>query len=397
MDLLFLSWGILPQKIGGLEKVTYYVLKYLDSFGHNVILILPNKTEDIEKYTEQKLKRSKILGTNLDISGFGVYPDYKFLKLKYSKSIFFHLKNIVDYKRLVMEYARRVLELVDKLNIKFDIIYSYDWLTFPAAFELKKKYKKPIVWHVHSTAYDRVGGNPEYLRYLLNLDYGIELEACRNSDKIIAVSKRVKDILVKYYNCDPDKIEVVYNAPDDTSIISKRNWHFIKKYYKIVLYLGRITLHKGPDWLLKAAKKVLERRKDVLFLFAGTGEMLEQLIKMAADLGISENVIFLGRVSDEEAEFLYDIADVFILPSVSEPFGLTPFEALLHETPVIISKQSGVAEVLKSALKVDFWDTDKMANYILALLEYDKLGKYEVLMCLEDIKENERIILGKFC
>jgi len=387
MNILFLSWGVLPQKLGGLEKVTYYALKYLDLFDHNVTLIIPNKTEEIERYTESKLKRSKIIGVNLDISKFGIYPDYKSLINAYKKSIFSYFRNVIDYKKLVMEYAERVLYLVDNLNIKFDVIYSYDWLTFPAALELKKKYGKPIVWHVHSTAYDRVGGNPDNLKYLIDLDYGIELKACEESDKIIAVSNRVKDILVTYYNCNPNKIEIVYNAPDDNSVIGKRNWYFIKEHYKIVLYLGRMSMHKGPDWLLKAAKMVLEKRRDVLFLFAGTGEMLEQLIKMAADLGIFENTIFLGRVSDEEAEFLYDIADIFVLPSVSEPFGLTPFEALQHETPVIISKQSGVAEVLRSALKVDFWDVNKMANYILALLEYDILGKYEVLNCIKEMSE----------
>ncbi|MEM1804603.1 MAG: glycosyltransferase family 4 protein [Nanopusillaceae archaeon] len=386
MRILFLSWGVLPQKTGGLEKATYYYLKYLDQFDHTLYLIIPNLTEDVKKFWQNKLKNSKIIGLNIDINKITSYSNI-FTVIKQTKSIFSRIKTIIDYKKAVFEYRDKLLKLLENLDLDFDVIYSYDWLTIPAALEIKNKYKKPLVWHVHQTAYDRVGGNEEYLKYLINHDFGIELEACKYADKIICVSNRVKDILIRHYNCNPEKIEVVYNAPDDNFEIKKKNWYKIKQKYKIVLYLGRMTMHKGPDWLLRAAKRVLEFRKDVLFIFAGYGEMLEQLIKMSAEMGIGRNVIFTGWVDDELAEFLYDIADVFVLSSVSEPFGLTPFEALQRENAIIITKQSGVSEILKDAAIVDFWDTYKMADYILAFLEYPKLREFEIMNCLKNMKD----------
>ncbi|MEM0379159.1 MAG: glycosyltransferase family 4 protein [Nanopusillaceae archaeon] len=384
MRILFLSWGVLPQKTGGLEKATYYYLKYFDQFNHNVYLIIPNINDDIKNFWQNKLKNSKIIGLNIDISKISSYFNL-FTIIRQSKSIFSKIKTIIDYKRAVFEYRDKLIKFLENEKLEFDVIYSYDWLTIPAAIEIKNRYKKPLVWHVHQTAYDRVGGNIEHLKYLLDHDYGIELEACKLADKIIAVSNRVRDILIKYYNCDPKKVEVVYNAPDDNFQIKKKNWYKIKQKYKIVLYLGRMTMHKGPDWLLKAAKRVLDIRKDVLFIFAGHGEMLEQLIKMSAEMGIGRNVIFTGWVDDELAEFLYDIADVFVLPSVSEPFGLTPFEALQRENAIIITKQCGVSEILKDAAIVDFWDTYKMADYILAFLEYPKLRNFEIMNCLRNL------------
>ncbi|MGC9079518.1 MAG: glycosyltransferase family 4 protein [Nanopusillaceae archaeon] len=379
MKILFLSWGILPQKTGGLEKATYYYFKYLTKFGNVVYLIIPNLTKDVIEFWKGKIGNSMIFGLNMNI--LKSYIDY----FKY-ESLTLYKRNIIDYKKAVMEYKEKVIDLLKKLNLDFDIIYAYDWLTLPAAMEIKKIYKKPLVVHFHSLAYDRVGANPEYLKYLIDYDYGIELEGSMLADKIIVVSKREKEILEKYYYVPGEKIEVIYNAPDDDFSIKEKIRTKINEKYKIVLYLGRMTLHKGPDYLLLAAKKILEKRKDILFIFAGTGEMLEKLIKMAADLNISKNVVFTGWVDDELAEYLYSISDIFVLPSVSEPFGLTPFEALRYKNYIIISKQSGVSEVLKSALKVDFWDVDKMANYILALLEYPKLGEIEIKLTLEDIK-----------
>ncbi|BFI73427.1 D-inositol-3-phosphate glycosyltransferase [Nanoarchaeota archaeon] len=379
MKILFLSWGVLPQKTGGLEKATYYYFKYLDDLNNEVYLVIPNLTEDVKNFWKDKTKKSKIFGLNM--TTVKTYIDY----FKY-ESFTLYRRNIVDYRKSVLEYKEKVLKLIKELNLDFDIIYAYDWLTALAGVELKKIYKKPLVIHFHSLAYDRVGANPDLLKYLIDYDYGIELEACKYSDKIITVSKREKDILVKYYNCDENKIDVIYNAPDDDFSVREKIKNKINEKYKIVLYLGRMTLHKGPDYLLRAAKKVLEKRKDVLFIFAGTGEMLEKLIKMAADLNISKNVIFTGWIDDNLTEYLYSISDIFVLPSVSEPFGLTPFEALKYKDFIIISKQSGVAEVLKNAIKIDFWDVDKLANYILGLLEYKKLGEFEVKLCLDDLK-----------
>ncbi|BBL45258.1 D-inositol-3-phosphate glycosyltransferase [Nanobdella aerobiophila] len=379
MKILFLSWGILPQKTGGLEKATYYYFKYLDNKNNTVYLFIPNLTKDVYNFWSNKLVNSKIFGLNIDT--FKSYIDY----FRY-ESFTLYKKNLVDYRSAVNEYKNRLIDFLKNNKLDFDIIYAYDWLTTPAAIELKKIYKKPLIIHFHSLAYDRVGANPDLLKYLYDYDYGIEIEGCRNADYVITVSKREKEILEKYYFCNGNKINVIYNAPDEDFKLKEKIRSKINDKYKIVLFLGRITLHKGPDYLLRAAKKVLEKNKNVLFIFAGTGEMLDQLIKLAAELKISKNVIFTGWIDDELAEYLYSISDIFVLPSISEPFGLTPFEALQYKDYIILSKQAGVAEVLKSALKIDFWDVDKLANYILALLEYRVLGDYELKLCLDDIK-----------
>ncbi len=384
-----LSWGILPQQTGGLEKVTYYLCKFLPRFGHKVHLIIPKKTKDVEEQTEKKINGLKIYGLNYKLIRLpNPYVDYKiFLREEFRKSPSTFFSSVLDYYRAAEEYARQVLDLVDNLNLDFDIIYANDWLTSIAALKLKEKYGKPLIVHIHSTAFDRTGGAVDVLPHLK--DYWIEREVCEKADAVIAVSGRIKDILVNYYGIDPAKIQVVYNAPDEGLKRVQREGELrkIKSNYHIVLFLGRMTLHKGPDWLLKAAKRVLEKRKDVLFVFAGKGEMLPQLINEAARMGISKNVVFTGWVSDEEREILYDIADIFVLPSLSEPFGLTPFEALTYDTPIIISKQSGVAEVLRHAFIVDFWDVNKMADYILAILEYPVLRHYSVKHCIEEMKK----------
>lgn len=251
----------------------------------------------------------------------------------------------------------------------FDLIHAHDWLTFPAGAAVAAATGKPLVVHVHSTEYDRCGENGN------SIVADLERDGCHAAARVIAVSRRTKAILVERYGVDPDKIEVVYNgiengpANPDIQIPPK-----IDKDDKIVLFLGRVTMQKGPEYFIRAAKRVLEKMDNVKFVVAGTGDKIQELIEMVARVGIGPKVVFTGFLRGGDVERVYKMADVYVMPSVSEPFGIAPLEAISHDVPTIISKQSGVSEVLENVLKVDFWDTDEMANKIIAVLRHPPLG-----------------------
>ncbi len=251
---------------------------------------------------------------------------------------------------------------------EFDIIYAHDWLSFGAGVEAKKASGKPLIVHVHATEFDRCGGRDGINNHV----YGIEKWGMEEADLVIAVSGFTKDLIVREYGIPPEKIRVVHNGIDESTAPSGmgvQRMRALKKHgYKIVLFLGRITLQKGPDYFLKAAKRVLEMNPHVLFVVSGAGDMDEEMMRLSASLGISNNVIFTGFLSGADRYEMYAASDLFVMPSVSEPFGITPLEAMKVGTPVLISKQSGIAEVVQHALKVDFWDTDEMANKILSIV-----------------------------
>ncbi len=387
MRILMIGWEFPPMKIGGVGEVTYHIIKELDARGHEVILLLPKANDAVVKYFYDSFRHAHLIAANIPfqkITGrpFGTYTEVVAQFIVKSGRV---VKEILgytasDFEKVALAYAAFVRNLLRELPMDVDVIHAHDWLTVPAALEAKRILDKPLILHIHSTTYDRSGttirhyvNDPNVYAYFP--DYYWECLGVSVADRVVAVSRRIKDLLVKYDKAEPEKVVVIYNAlPERLQALNKVIKHKFKKKEKIVLYVGRMSLHKGPDWFLRYAKRVLEKRKDVLFVMVGKGEMLPQLMNLAAELGISKHVIFTGFLSEPEKEALYDLADVFVLPSVSEPFGLTPFEALAHGVPVVISKQSGVAEILRDAPKADFWDVDKMANYILALLEYDTLN-----------------------
>jgi glycosyltransferase involved in cell wall biosynthesis len=261
----------------------------------------------------------------------------------------------------------------------FDVIHCHDWMTFKAGINAKNIKNSPLVVHVHSTEFDRTGGHGvnQYV-------YDIEKEGMENADAVIAVSNFTKNKIIQHYGINPDKIYVVHNAvePKDNVIFE------IKRYNKIVLFLGRVTLQKGPDYFLYAAKKVLEHDPNVKFIIAGSGDMEPFIIEKAAELGISKNVLFAGFLQGNDVDKAYKMADLYVMPSVSEPFGITALEAIRNGTPILISKQSGVSEVVKHCLKADFWDIDDIANKILAALSYKTLH--------ETLKEHASLEIKKF-
>ncbi len=242
-------------------------------------------------------------------------------------------------------------------------------MTFPAGLEAQRISGKPLVIHVHSLEMDRTGGNGAN-PYV----YEVEKKTMQKADRIITVSNWSKTNIVKHYGIPAGKINVAYNAIDAYKYSNSHHKMDINKHFKIVLFLGRITLQKGPDYFIYTAKRVLEKYKDAVFVLAGSGDMQTKLIEKAAQLGISDRVFFTGYLPDEEIDKLMKSASVLVMPSVSEPFGLVALEAMVNKIPLIISKQSGVIEVVNHCMKVDFWDVDEMANKIVALLEYDTLN-----------------------
>ncbi len=252
----------------------------------------------------------------------------------------------------------------------FDVIHAHDWMTFPAGMAVAAATGKPLVIHVHSTEYDRAGENVH------QQIYHIERRGVHAAVRVIAVSHLTKSILERRYDVSPDKVEVVYNGIENGNASPPPDAHqwTIRKTDKIVLFLGRITMQKGPEYFVGAAKKVLEKFDKAKFVMAGSGDKVKEIVELAARHGIGHKILFTGFLRGAEVDRIFKMADVYVMPSVSEPFGIATLEAISHDVPVIISKTSGVSEVLTHALKVDFWDIDEMANKIIAVLKHPPLA-----------------------
>jgi glycogen(starch) synthase len=263
-------------------------------------------------------------------------------------------------------YARLVVALAR--HERFDVVHAHDWLTYPAGIAIAGVTGKPLVVHVHSTEFDRSGDN------IHQQLYDIERRGMHMADRVIAVSEFTKSICVERYGVAVSKVDVVYNGIDRDADQPEPGAQISSKD-KIVLFLGRITMQKGPEYFIAAAKRVLEKIKNVKFVVAGSGDMTTRMIELAAQMGIGSKVLFTGFLRGRDVERVFGMADCYVMPSVSEPFGISALEAVHHDVPVIISKQSGVSEVLTHVLKVDFWDTDEMANKIVAVLRHPPLSQ----------------------
>ena len=272
-------------------------------------------------------------------------------------------------------YAGFCLEVAKRT--RFDVVHAHDWLTYPAGLAVARLTGKPLVVHIHSTEFDRSG---ESVNQAI---YNIERRGMHGAMKVVAVSQLTKNICVARYGVPSSKVEVVYNGVELDPV--ERGVPVIESKDKIVLYFGRITMQKGPEYFVQAAKRVLDVMDDVKFVVAGSGDLASSMIEMAAELGIGHKVLFTGFLRGDDIKRVFNIADLYVMPSVSEPFGIAPLEAMSHDVPALISKSSGVSEVLTHALKVDFWDVEEMANKIVAVLRHPPLrnalkdnGRFEV-------------------
>ncbi len=271
-----------------------------------------------------------------------------------------------DLMSQVQKYAALAVELSQDAD--FDVIHAHDWMTYPAGLAVAAHSGKPLVVHLHSTEFDRSGEN------INQQVYDIERAGLHGADRVICVSYLTRGIALSRYGVNPEKTDVVYNAvemPAGKTVGTKP----IARDEKIVLFLGRVTMQKGPEYFLQAAKKVLGKFKKVRFVIAGSGDLISQAVSLAADLRIGRHVTFTGFLRGDDVGRIFRMADLYVMPSVSEPFGIAPLEAISHNVPVIISKQSGVSEVLTHVLKVDFWDIDDMANKIVAVLRHPPLRR----------------------
>lgn len=368
LNILMFGWELPPENSGGLGVACQGLSKALSQRGANITFVVPRKKESMEKpffslvpagvEYQKKVEFDSPLTPYLDLDDY----DSKVKKKQgiYGEDIY---EEVERYKQCGRKIASQE---------KVDVIHAHDWLSFGAAVEAKKATNKPLVVHVHATEFDRSGQQGVDQRV-----YDREKEGMQMADKVVAVSSYTKDIIVDKYSIPKDKVEVAHNGVEFNfdDLGGKTLKSLQEQGKKIVLFVGRITIQKGPDHFLKAAKEVVEHNKEVIFIMAGSGDMKRQIIKESAQLGISDKMIFPGFVRGERLHSLYKTADLFVMPSVSEPFGLTPLESLVNGTPVLVSNQSGVSEVLDHALKVDFWDTKEMANQILTTLAHDSLRK----------------------
>lgn len=322
-------------------------ISYLE-VGSNLIPYLG--TEEFEKMF------SETLPNGVDINESTTTKKFRFSG-KYGKDL---MREVTRYAIIAASIAARE---------RFDVIHAHDWLTYLAGISAKIVSGKPLVVHVHATEFDRSGENVN------QAVYDIERQGMHMADKVIAVSHLTRNIVINRYGVPEDKVVTVHNAVDFSG--DYENYSVQKRFpEKIVTFLGRITYQKGPDYFIEAAHKVIKRYPNVRFVMAGSGDMLNRMIRRAAELGITNKFHFTGFLKGEDVNRMFAMSDVYVMPSVSEPFGISPLEAMRSSVPVIISKQSGVAEILRYALKVDFWDVDALADCIYGLLNYEGLSKY---------------------
>ncbi|MFW6013906.1 MAG: glycosyltransferase family 4 protein [Nanoarchaeota archaeon] len=379
MKVLMLGWEFPPFNAGGLGTACFGLTKAMKDMDVDVTFVLPRMKGNTDtNSTHVKLitannvflnnKSFKMKAVN---SLLGEYVNSETYEERLKKFKFLEMKNNncpggslygKDLYEEIYRYAEKV-KIIASVE-EHDVIHAHDWMTYPAALKAKQETGKPLVMHIHATEFDRTCGNPS------QKVYDIEREGFHAADKIVAVSNFTKQKVVNHYGVSPDKVEVVHNGVDFND--SSRQKPEPKKG-KIVLYLGRLTMQKGPEYFLYSAKKVIEYDPGVTFIMAGGGDMEEWLIEKAAEMGLGKNVLFAGFLRGEDIDKAYRMANLYVMPSVSEPFGITPLEAMRNNTPCIISKTSGVSEVLKHTFKVDFWDIDKMSNMIITGLNYKTL------------------------
>lgn len=361
------GWEFPPHNSGGLGTACFGLTKAMSTLPTEVLFVLPKRvgvSADFMKMIFADIQKFSF--HTIDTLVYPYITSEKYGEIVGDKPSIYG-RNLIDEVRLYGERARTVIK-----NQKFDVIHAHDWLAYPAGMMAKKLSGKPLVVHVHATEFDRTGGTGVNQQV-----YEIEKAGMTLADKVIAISHWTKNIVMKHYGIPEYKIEVVHNGIDATEYCGQnvRLKELKEAGYKIVLFVGRLTLQKGPDYFIKVAKRVLEFNPKVYFIVAGSGDMERQTIDDAARLGISDRVIFCGFLRGQELNDLYASADLYILPSISEPFGLTPLESLVNGTPVLVSNQSGVAEVLKHALKADFWDVDDMTDKILSVINYAPLQR----------------------
>jgi len=364
-----LGWELPPHNSGGLGVACYHLSKALALQGASIDFVVPYDAKH-ENIDYMKIHAATSLEP-LDRYGMGAY-DSKFAIESQPGS---KIKDAKDIRGVQRHYTKYVERLVSKK--KFDAIHAHDWLTMEAGIRAKQLTDAPLIVHVHATEFDRAGGNQGN-----PIVHEIEYQGLMVADRIIAVSQITKNIIIEKYGIPADKIDVMHNAIDVDSFndgyeYDNRTYRYLEglkdEGYTIISAVTRFTIQKGLEYLVRSVAKANERYDRIALLLAGDGEQRDELIALAADLGISDKVFFTGFVRGKQWRDAYSVSDIFVMSSVSEPFGLTALEAAHHDNALILTKQSGVAEVLHSIFTYDFWDVDRLADQIVGIATSDSL------------------------
>lgn len=369
MRVLTFGWDFPPMRNGGLGVACYGLTRELIDQGMDVIFVLPRSqpTSGSSRFIFADVER------NVQIyevpSMIAPYQSSQSMQTMFDETG----ARVVSHHRMidaVNQFAARAATIA--ASETFDLIHAHDWTSYLAGVAAKRVSGKPLILHVHATTFDQAASE--------NIDpviFDIEKSSFAYADKVVTVSQFTKDILTRKHGVPEDKIEVVHNGCDTN--VPPRHTPTLQEWReqgkRIVLYHGRITIQKGVDYFVRAARRVVDEDPNVMFVISGWGDMTNQIIAQVGEMGLSGHVLFAGALWEEERDQMYQSVDLVVMPSVSEPFGLVPLEAMQHGTPSLISKQSGVAEIMSHVLKVDFWDVEEMANKILSTLRYSVMQR----------------------
>jgi len=369
MKILMLGWELPPHNSGGLGVACMQLSKALVKMGADIDFVVPYEAD-------HGVEHMRILAaTRIDpLYRYGgtAYETRRISEKLFKAFTEEEMLSVRDIQRCYCEFVERYL-----MEFRPDFVHAHDWLTYEAGMLAKRNFGIPLVAHVHATEYDRSGmngGNP--------VVHEIEREGLLMADRIIAVSNITKNIIVDKYGIPADKVDVAYNG-FDTSYFEEdyeydgSNYRYLEQLrqngWTVVSTVGRFTLQKGLHHMMQAAARAINKHPKLLFLFAGDGEQKDELLGWSADLGISSNVMFTGFIRGKQLRDVYAASDIFVMSSVSEPFGLTALEAAHHGNALVITKQSGVGEVLRNIMRYDFWDEEKLANVIVGIAESNAL------------------------
>lgn len=398
MRVLMFGWEFPPHIAGGLGTACEGLTRGLSKQGMEVLFVMPSASGDEDQSAVKIINASDVKAFSTHQEAKHIFDKVQFLRVtsnlipylsveQYEEAV--NIEKSKWWKEFSINYGEKfkfsgkygsnLMEEVTRYAMvaatiaqqnQFDVIHAHDWLTYMAGIAAKKVSGKPLVIHVHATEFDRSGEN-------INTQvYDLERQGMLEADKVITVSNLTRNIVITKYGIDPNKVVTVHNAVDFKGEHADEVERGVPE--KIVTFLGRITFQKGPEYFIEAANKVLKKYPNVRFVMAGSGDMFNRSVRRVAKLGISSHFHFTGFLKGDDVKRMFAYSDVYVMPSVSEPFGISPLEAMRANVPTIISKQSGVAEVLHHAIKVDFWDVNAMADAIYALLNYPALSEMAV-------------------
>ena len=406
MKVLMFGWEFPPHIAGGLGTACHGLTKGLAKHDVEILFVMPSASGDEDQSAVKIVNASDVpftqtwsdmqtflnkvdflrVSSNLvpyiDPQLYSEYgseikrSEYEQFKVKYGAKYKFSGKYGANLMEEVASYAMVAATIASENT--FDVIHAHDWLTYAAGIAAKRISGKPLVIHVHATSFDRGSAD--------NIDtrvFEIERMGMLEADKVITVSNLTRNIVINKYGIDPSKVITVHNAVDFNEFQQVDVKRGVDD--KIVTFLGRITFQKGPEYFIEAAAKVLKRMPSARFVMAGNGDLMNRSIRRVAKLGIADRFHFTGFLRGADVKKMFAYSDVYVMPSVSEPFGISPLEAMKSNVPTIISKQSGVAEVLKYAIKVDFWDIDAMADAMYGLLAYPGLSEMSIRCGVEEV------------